>query len=242
MSILLEPLFSGARLQRLEKGQGLFHTGRGVREVCLVRASQVQLLRYILRGICLVMQSATSGMGLAAASACSNAYARNLGAAHLVLHRRAEDLSSSATSTDALVGHAHDLIPKGHILWTHVTSPFVTAETYANVIASYRQALTQGHDSLMTTTLLHAFLWNEKGPLNYDRQVEKWPRTQTLTPVHEINSAVFIAPAEIYSRLNDRIGDNPYLFPLDKLTAQDIDWEADFVVAEQLLLRGLAST
>lgn len=169
-------------------------------------------------------------------------YARRLGAAQLVVHHRAEHLSSSATSTDALVGHAHDLIPEGHILWTHVTSPFVTAEIYANIIAAYQQALTQGHDSLMTTTLLHAFLWNEKGPLNYDRKVEKWPRTQTLTPVHEINSAVFLAPTEIYSRLDDRIGENPYLFPLDKLTAQDIDWESDFVVAEQLLLRGLAPT
>ena len=38
----------------------------------------------------------------------------------------------------------------------------------------------------MTTTLLQAFLWTESGPLTYDRGAEKWPRTQTLTPVHEV--------------------------------------------------------
>lgn len=169
-------------------------------------------------------------------------YARNLASPRLMLHRRAEHLATSATSTDALVGHARELIGVGHILWTHVTSPFVSSGLYGEIIAAYRRALIEGHDSLMTTTPLHAFLWTEAGPLNYDRSIEKWPRTQTLVPVHEVNSAVFLAPTDVYDRREDRIGVHPLLFPLDRLIALDIDWEEDFVIAEQLLLKGLVST
>lgn len=168
-------------------------------------------------------------------------YAQSLEATRLTIHRRAEHLASSATSTDNLIGHARDLVGSGHILWTHVTSPFLTADLYDEIIAAYRHALTEGYDSLMTTTLLQAFLWTEDGPLTYDRSVEKWPRTQTITPVHEVNSGVFLAPAEVYSCHQDRIGETPRLYPLDRLMAFDIDWEEDFVIAEQLLLKNLVS-
>jgi len=160
----------------------------------------------------------------------------------LILHRREESLSSSQTSTDSLVAHARSLVEDGHILWTHVTSPFVTAAHYSEIIAGYRAALEKGHDSLMTTNLLHTFLWSQEGPINYDRSIEKWPRTQTLPPLHEVNSAIFLAPGEIYDRCKDRIGVNPCLWPLDKVTALDIDWDEDFHLAEQMLLSGLART
>lgn len=164
----------------------------------------------------------------------------------LVIHRRDETLSSSATSTDDLVAHAAKLIvplsAECHILWTHVTSPFVTARNYAEMIAGYAQALSEGYDSLMSTTPLHTFIWSETGPLNYDRTVEKWPRTQTLIPVQEVNSAGFLAPASIYVDYSDRIGPHPKLFPLGRLVSLDIDWEEDFMIAEQLLLRGLVET
>lgn len=160
----------------------------------------------------------------------------------LSLHRRVEELSSSQTSTDSLVAHARSLTAEGHILWTHVTSPFVGAGHYAKMIADYREALTRGYDSLMTATPLHAFLWSETAPINYDRAVEKWPRTQTLAPVYEVNSAAFLASCEVYDRDQDRIGRRPLIWPLDKITAMDIDWEEDFRIAEQTLLGGLAST
>lgn len=74
MSATLETLFSDARLLTLEKGQALFHAGAAVREMYLVRSGHVQLLRHTSRGICLVLQNATTGMALAEASAYSDAY------------------------------------------------------------------------------------------------------------------------------------------------------------------------
>ena len=163
----------------------------------------------------------------------------------LVLHRRSESLASSDTSTDALVAHAHDLIkPLGinsHILWTHVTSPFLTSPHYTEIISEYFKALLAGHDSLMVTTPIHTFLWSDTGPINYDRTIEKWPRTQTLEPVYEVNSSAFLAPLSIYADCHDRIGLHPRLHAINRLVALDVDWKEDFIIAEQLLLKGLVA-
>lgn len=162
-------------------------------------------------------------------------YAEKLSDTRLRLHRRDDELASSETSTDELVAHALSLIPDGHILWTHVTSPFVNAQKYTDIISTYIEQSLSGFDSLMTTTAIHGFLWQDGHPLNYDRKKEKWPRTQTINPVDEVNSGVFLAPAEVYRQREDRIGIRPYLYRLDKLTSFDIDWPEDFVVAECML-------
>lgn len=167
-------------------------------------------------------------------------YAASLNDSKIVLHKRTEELSSSQTSTDQLVAHALDLIQQGEILWTHVTSPFLTASIYDQIIETYLKEKQNGYDSLMTTNLIHGFLWNQNGPINYDRQQEKWPRTQTLEPIHEINSAIFLANAKTYKSLDDRIGNNPFLYPLDKIQGFDIDWEDDFQIAQAILKSGIA--
>jgi CMP-N-acetylneuraminic acid synthetase len=138
------------------------------------------------------------------------------------VHIREDSLCRSETSTDELIAHAVDLIPEGDILWTHVTSPFVDGRLYDEMISMNR--------SLMAVTPMRGFLW-KNGPLNYSRKPEKWPRTQTIEPVYEINSAAFIASADTY-REGDRVEENPYLFELGPITGMDIDWVSDFVLAE----------
>lgn len=81
---------------------------------------------------------------------------------------------------------------------------------------------------------LQTFVWDTEGSLNYDRNVEKWPRTQTLKPVFEINSSVFIADIGIYQKQKDRIGRTPLLFCVSKEHNFDIDWEDDFRIAEEI--------
>ncbi|AMQ07883.1 cytidylyltransferase domain-containing protein [Sporosarcina psychrophila] len=168
-------------------------------------------------------------------------YAELSGIKNLIIHRREENLATSLTSTDDLITHARTLINDGHILWTHVTSPFLNSSAYKKIILSYKESLEQGYDSLMTTSLIQSFVWGETGPINYDRSVEKWPRTQTLPTLHEINSAVFLASADIYTNSKDRIGDMPKLYSLDKIEGMDIDWPDDFKIAECLLNAKLAN-
>lgn len=166
-------------------------------------------------------------------------YARRLEAPKLDIRLRDDALASSSTSTDELIEYAGSMIEEGHILWTHVTSPFLTAPLYDAMIEKYLGELDCGHDSLMSVNELRGFIWDESRPVNYDRNVEKWPRTQTLAPLYEINSGVFLAPAAVYKLNGDRIGDRPYKYVLDKIQGFDIDWEDDFLMADAMLSAGV---
>ena len=161
--------------------------------------------------------------------------ARKFNDPKLIIHKRDNALCQSSTSTDELVSHALELIKEGDIMWTHVTSPFINSSIYEDIITKFWEQRELGYDSLMTTTLLHGFLWDDKGPTNYDRSLEKWPRTQTIKALHEINSGAFINSAEGYKLLQDRIGNKPFLYSLNKLESFDIDWPEDFLIAEAIL-------
>jgi CMP-N-acetylneuraminic acid synthetase len=151
----------------------------------------------------------------------------------IIIDDRPENLANSSTSTDELIRYLPSTIESGIVLWTHVTSPFVTEKSYDNMIEKYLLNLKE-YDSLMSVTKIQKFLWNKENPINYDKSKEKWPRTQTIEPVYEINSGAFIAGIDIYKSLNDRVGNKPYLYELSDKEAFDIDWEDDFDIAEVL--------
>lgn len=153
----------------------------------------------------------------------------------IIIDRRPEYLATSATSTDSLVNYVPEIISEGVIMWTHVTSPFIDEKIYGEAINKYKQLISEGsHDSLMSVTALRTFIWDKNGAVNYDRDKEKWPRTQTIEPFFEINSGIFLADIEIYKQLQDRIGKKPYLFETDDIESFDIDWEEDFYIAEAI--------
>ncbi|MEP4535155.1 MAG: acylneuraminate cytidylyltransferase family protein [Cyclobacteriaceae bacterium] len=152
----------------------------------------------------------------------------------IIIDKRSDHLSSSTTSTDDLIRYIPKLISGSdtHVLWTHVTSPFLTEKKYDVAIKDYFEALKHGYDSMMSVTKIQKFLWNKSGPINYNREKEKWPRTQTIDPVYEINSGFFLNPLENYRMYWDRVGKNPKLFELDVQESFDIDWEEDFKMGE----------
>jgi CMP-N-acetylneuraminic acid synthetase len=148
----------------------------------------------------------------------------------IILDDRAECLASSSTSTDDLIKYIPSIIKNEVVLWTHVTSPFVDENLYKRMIENYFKH----SDALMSVTKIQKFLWSNDRPMNYSKSKEKWPRTQTIEPIYEINSGAFIADIKIYQKLNDRIGNKPYLYELSVKQAFDIDWEEDFKMAEIL--------
>ena len=151
------------------------------------------------------------------------------------INMRPDHLASSETSTDELIKYAAEITSSNHILWTHVTSPFINADVYKDSIDVYFKLLKEGdYDSLMSVNEIRTFIWNKNEPLNYDRSKEKWPRTQTLNPLFEVNSGIFISPKRNYIELGDRIGQKPYLYTLSHLESFDIDWPLDFEIAETI--------
>lgn len=147
-------------------------------------------------------------------------------------------LAQSVTNLKDLIRYVPTICTGDHILWTHVTSPFTDELRYSESIKTYLKNISENsgvYDSLMSGRIINSFLWDSRcnNIFNTSSQV-KWPRTQDLTKLFEIDSAIFLASREIYLREDDRIGKNPYLFEQDLISSVDIDWEEDFILAEQL--------
>lgn len=155
----------------------------------------------------------------------------------IILDERPDELGSSSTTTDELINYVPKLIEDGDVLWTHVTSPFINSRDYEHAIKIYLQKRNEGYDSLMTVLKLQGFIWNKDGPISYNRSELKWPMTQNVEPLYEVDSGMFISSLENYRDFGDRIGSNPYLLTQDKSKSVDIDWPEDFDFAEKLWLR-----
>lgn len=162
-------------------------------------------------------------------------YCNSINSKKITIIKRDKKLANDEASTDDLIKHVSQHIFENHIMWTHVSSPFITTKKYNEIIKRYYKVIQNGFDSLMTVSPIQTFLWNKKKPINYNRKIEKWPRTQTLKKIYEINSGVFLAHANIYKKQKDRVGKKIYLYELDKLCGFDIDWPNDFQLAEQIL-------
>lgn len=146
---------------------------------------------------------------------------------------RPKNLASSFTSTDELINYVPEIMPDHPILWTHVTSPFINSDIYNESIDEYFNNLNL-YDSLMSVTKIQKFIWNKTKPISYDNSIEKWPRTQTMEPLYEVNGGIFIASKNIYEKCNDRIGNKPFLFETVEEISFDIDWLSDFKIAEAM--------
>ena len=72
--------------------------------------------------------------------------------------------------------------------------------------------------------------------MNYQRETEKWPRTQTVQSLYEIDSGAFISSIENYNLFEDRIGSKPFKYTQDDIKSLDIDWPKDFDLAERIFL------
>ena len=152
------------------------------------------------------------------------------------IDERPNYLALSSTSLIDLVKYVPTIVSQEHILWTHVTSPFINGNDYDEIIEKYFTSL-EKYDSLMTVKKIQNFLWDsESNDLINRINNEKWPRTQDLKPYYEIDSAVFISNVANYKLLNDRIGEKPFLFVQEGLKSFDVDWEDDFKLAEILYL------
>jgi len=148
----------------------------------------------------------------------------------IIIDNRPEYLANSNTSTDKLINYVPSIINNGVVLWTHVTSPFINETTYSEAIKNYFH--NDKNDSLMSVTKIQKFIWNKSEPISYNRNKEKWPQTQTIEPIYEVNSGIFLADINIYQDKKDRIGENPFFYELNTKVAFDIDWEDDFEIAE----------
>lgn len=147
---------------------------------------------------------------------------------------RPNELCLDSTNLQDLICYVPTITDAEHILWGHVTTPICDADEYDKAIELYLSKLSEGYDSLVGVVELKNFLLDESGKLVNNTTPIPWPRTQDLTPLYEINHTMFLAKREVYVEQKNRIGTKPLLHIMDKISSFDIDWEEDFIIAQEM--------
>ena len=166
--------------------------------------------------------------------------AKSFNNSRIIVDKRSNHLCSSSTKLKDLINYVPGIINTSHVLWIHVTSPFVGAKIYEDAIKKYFFNLEHGFDSLMSVSKFNNFLWDseKKNSVNFDRSLG-YPRTQDLNKLFEFNHAFFGMSIKNYLKFQDRIGKNPYLYELSKIDGFDIDDEDDFKISELIFEKKL---
>lgn len=129
----------------------------------------------------------------------------------------------------------HDIKYSGDefFLQTHSTNPLLKPVTLADAIRFFFDHMDK-YDSVFAATRYQARFYTEKfQPLNHNP--DELIRTQDLPPLFEENSNFYLFTAKSFKENNNRrIGRNPFIFPMNRYEAIDIDETEDFHVAELL--------
>lgn len=163
--------------------------------------------------------------------------AEKFGNEKLIIVNRPDYLAQSSTDLIDLVKYVPSVCNYEHILWTHVTSPLVCEKDYELAIRVYFEQLKLQYDSLMSVKEIQNFIWSKETNSVINKEGNdyvKWPRTQNLKMIYEVNSAIFLASRKVYLKEKDRVGKRPFLLNQNSVKSTDVDWEDDFKLAEIL--------
>ena len=117
-----------------------------------------------------------------------------------------------------------------YLIYTPVTSPFVTKDTICTVIRKFMGS--EGHDSVVPVEVLRHHMWMNGRPLNYD--LKNAPNTQDLPHIYALNYACSIISREDQIRLASLCGETPLFHEMGQMEAVDIDTMYDFELAQTL--------
>lgn len=141
------------------------------------------------------------------------------------LHLRKQKLSTD-NSLQLLINLVPNICKNTYILWTHVTSPLFSEREYLNFIKLFFKS---NHKSAFSCSVINKFLLNHKMKwISHNYAKKKWPRTQDLKKIYELDSAALIADRKVYTLNKDRLDKKPYPIITKKYLGLDIDDLDDF--------------
>ena len=151
----------------------------------------------------------------------------------VTLLERPELLRADTVSMNEILLYDTSQVKSDLYLQTHSTNPLLRSETISaaiHIMLSQRPVF----DSLFGVTRLQTRLWDQlTRPVNHNPAILL--QTQDLPPIYEENSCIYIFTRETLETRRNRLGERPYMFPIDRAEAWDIDEELDFLVADLLL-------
>ncbi len=150
--------------------------------------------------------------------------AKNLGVQAV---KREDYYASSACNNSEFFEHMAKVTDCNYIMYSPVTAPMVSRETYATCIKKF---MNSNIENLVTVSDVKHHMWLDGKPLNYDPK--NAPNSQDLPDIVSINYGICLISKEDMVRCRNIVSENPSFHLLNEIESIDIDTEFDFMVAE----------
>ena len=147
-------------------------------------------------------------------------------------HKRDAFYSTPHVPMSSVYEYLAGIVKTQYVAWIPVTNPLVDGKIYENAVKSFALMDHDAHDSLVSVTNVHEYLYHDGKPLNFS--LDPWPRSQDLSGTYSINFAINIISRNDMIHNRATIGKNPYFFVIENNVAIDIDYMEDFILAETL--------
>ncbi len=148
----------------------------------------------------------------------------------MVIERKEELARNTANGNDLLLHHLESYPNYDYYFQVFATAPYLQPQTirccFGKLIASSE------YDSCFTVTKNYGFFWLNGNPVNYRPEI--LPRTQDMAPVLEESTGLYGISRDALKRYRCRIGRRPYMHPVSKFEAVDINTEEDLKIAEYM--------
>ena len=143
-------------------------------------------------------------------------------------HKREEYYASSEATNSEFFSNLAEIGSNPWILYSPVTSPLISFETYNEVLTKFKLKPT----NTVTTSLQKHHMWLDGKPLNYD--IKNSPNSQDLPDIFSINYGISLIKRKDMSNYKNIVTENPTFIVLDEIEGIDIDTELDFEFANYL--------
>ena len=147
-------------------------------------------------------------------------------------HRREDQLGDKVSVCDLIKNFITKFNIEEPIVQTHVTSPFLTPQVFERAYSHMNI-----HDSVVSCNAHNSRFWRKESygycPLNHNPL--RLEQTQDLPVLYEENSAFYIFLPSVVLESGNRIGKNPYFFPLVAPYNIDIDTEDDWNQVQRIM-------
>jgi len=142
-------------------------------------------------------------------------------------HAREKYYASSAATNSEFFHNLALSINSEHLMYSPVTCPLISRETYLECIEKYQQS-----ENVVTVAPVKHHLWLDGKPLNYN--IEESPNSQDLPDIYQITYGVCIISRENMIKFKNIVTSNPTFKVLNEIESLDIDTEFDFLLAEMI--------
>ena len=145
---------------------------------------------------------------------------------------REQKYASNSIGMNKVYVNVVENVPSRHILFIHITSPFVKTTSIKKAIKKYFRVSKKKYDSLASVTEFKKFLWLKNKPINYKPQ--KMPISQDLPNFHYLNFAFNIIEKKKLIKYENIIGRKIFPYHLSEIESFDIDNSEEFELASFL--------